>query len=189
MNRQLTGKKIAVIATHGFEESELLESVEGLREAGATVEILGPEGEQELKAWKSGDWSTTVKVDGDFVIARSDNYDGLLIPGGTLNADKLRMDIHAVEFVKDFFKQGKPVAAICHGPQLLIEAGVVKGRKLTSYKSIKTDLINAGASWSDSEVIYDDGLITSRSPSDITAFVSKIVEVFRESSQMEQPAV
>lgn len=178
MNR-LSGKKVAAIATNGFEEDELLMPLRALQSEGATVEIVSPE-EGTIRGWKNKDWSCTVDVQTTLDAAIPSNYDALLIPGGVINPDTLRMNPAAVEFVRAFFDSGKPVAAICHGPVLLIEADVVTGRELTSYRSIRTDLENAGALWVDEEVVVDDGLVTSRTPDDLTAFISKTIEEIEE---------
>lgn len=178
----LDEKVIAVLATDGFEESELLEPLQALHDHGATCHIVAPK-TGEIRAWKDKSWTKSVPVDVKLGIARAADYDGLLIPGGTLNCDKLRMDENAVEFAREFFDEGKPVCAICHGPQILIEAGVVKDTNLTSYKAISTDLINAGAAWVDKEVVVDDGLVTSRSPADLPAFIAKMIEEFAERPQ------
>ena len=174
-----TSIRVAVIATNGFEESELREPVQALRDNGMQAEIISTE-LGSIRAWKEKDWSATLAVDRTFADVSSDDFDALLIPGGTLNCDKLRLNDAAVSFVREFFEQGKPVAAICHGPQMLIEADVVEGRKLTSFEAIRTDLINAGADWEDSEVVVDQGLVTSRTPKDLPAFIAKMLEEFRE---------
>ena len=177
MSKKLTGKKIAILATNGFEQSELFEPMEALKKEGATTEVVSLE-EGEIKAWKDGNWGSSVKVDTLVKNASADNYDALILPGGVINPDKLRDDEDAVNFVRDFFSEGKqkPVAAICHGPWMLAEAGVLKGRVVTSYSSIKTDLKNAGADWTDKEVVVDKGLVTSRNPGDLAAFCSKAIE-------------
>lgn len=171
--------KIAVVVTNGFEESELRDPVRALQENGMQPVIIAP-AKGSIRSWKDKDWGANLAVDQTFQEVSSGDFDGLLIPGGTLNCDKLRMVEDAVSFIREFFEQHKPVAAICHGPQLLIEADVVKGRKLTSYSAIKTDLINAGADWEDAEVVVDQGLVTSRTPKDLPAFINKMLEEFRE---------
>lgn len=186
MNK-LKGKSIAIIATDGFEESELKAPKQALDESHARTKILTPNG-KSIKAWSKGAWSDEIQADGQLDGARAQDFDGLLIPGGTLNADQLRDNDKAVAFVKDFFLQQKPVAAICHGPQLLINADVVKGRKLTSYSSVSQDLKNAGADWVDEEVVVDQGLTTSRTPADMPAFISKMVEEFSEGKHAGQTA-
>lgn len=174
---KLSGKKIAILSTDGFEQVELTEPKKALEEAGAKTEVISPHG-GEIKGWNSTDWGDKVKVDREPKTANVNDYDALLLPGGVMNPDKLRMDQDAVSFVKKFFNSGKPVAAICHGPQMLIEAGVVKGRKLTSWPSLKTDLKNAGAEWTDEQVVVDGNLTTSRKPDDIPAFNRSIMEQF-----------
>lgn len=175
MINRLAGKRIAILSTHGFEQSELEQPLVRLREEGATVHVVSPE-DGEIRGWDDKDWGRAVPVDRNLSEVNAGDYDALVIPGGQINPDLLRADPRAVELVKDFYNAGKPVAAICHGPWLLIEAGVVKGRRATSYKSIKTDMINAGAKWSDEPVVVDQGLITSRQPSDLAAFSDKIAE-------------
>ena len=184
---RLDGKRIAVVVADGFEQSEFEKPVAALREAGATVTVISPN-EEEVKGWSGKDWGTAVKVDLQIGAATADDYDGLLLPGGVMNPDTLRQDQDVVDFVRDFFDQSKPVAAICHGPQLLIEADVVEDRQLTSYASIRTDLENAGAEWVDEEVVVDQGLVTSRSPADIPAFNKKMVEEFAEGIHSGQHA-
>ncbi len=178
---KLKGKKIAILATNGFEHSELVEPKKAIEDAGATTEVISLES-GEIKSWKDKDWGPKVKVDKQVKDVSAGEYDGLLIPGGVMNPDTLRNDVGAVEFVQGFFRgpQQKPVAAICHGPWLLAEADVLEGRQVTSYGSIKTDLKNAGAQWVDQEVVVDKGLVTSRSPKDLPAFNKKIVEEFAE---------
>lgn len=177
---QLSNRTIAVLSESGFEETELTSPVQRLKDEGATVHIISSKS-GKIQAMK-GDHEWTIEVDVDKIItdANADDYDGLLIPGGVLNPDSLRKNEDAIEFVKDFFNAGKPVAAICHGPQVLITAEVVENRKLTSTETIKIDLINAGADWHDEEVVVDEGLVTSRSPEDLPAFNDKIVEEFAE---------
>jgi len=177
---QLSNRTIAVLSESGFEETELTSPVQRLKEEGATVHIISSKS-GKIQAMK-GDhqWTIEVAVDKTISEANPDDYNGLLIPGGVLNPDALRKSDDAIAFVKSFFEAGKPVAAICHGPQVLITAEVVSGRKLTSTKTIKIDLINAGADWYDEEVIVDQGMVTSRSPDDLPAFNDKIVEEFAE---------
>jgi len=173
------GKRVAILATDGFEESELREPREALLQAGAFVDLISLEA-GAIKGWKDGDWGDTEQVDRAVADANADDYDALLLPGGVMNPDKLRMNADAVAFVRAFFDQHKPVAAICHGPWILAEADVVRGRRLTSYPSIRTDLTNAGAEWVDAEVVVDNGLITSRSPKDLPAFNAKLLEEIAE---------
>ncbi|HEY0667469.1 MAG TPA: type 1 glutamine amidotransferase domain-containing protein [Sphingobacteriaceae bacterium] len=175
----LNNRKIAILTESGFEEVELTSPRQALEEAGAQVHIISPE-KDKVRAMKNHEWSIECPVDRTLSEANANEYDGLLLPGGVLNPDKLRMNKEAISFVKSFFDAGKPVAAICHGPQTLINAGVVEGRKLTSYPSIKQDLINAGANWVDEEVVVDNGLVTSRNPGDLPAFNRKITEEFSE---------
>ncbi len=175
----LKDKKVAICVTNGFEESELFEPKKALEENGATVHIVSPE-PGKIKAWNHGNWSKEINVDVTLKEANASDYDALMLPGGVINPDKLRRDKTAVDFVKEFFESQKPVAAICHGPQMLIEAGVVKGKKLTSFFSIRTDLENAGALWEDNAVVVDNGLVTSRNPGDLEAFNSKLIEEIKE---------
>lgn len=173
---KLKGIKIAILATSGFEESELFEPKNELEKSGADVKVVAPE-KGKIKAWKHGNWSRDINVDITIDEAMDKEYDCLLLPGGVINPDKLRRSSKAVDFVKRFFENKKLVAAICHGPQLLIEAEVVKGRTMTSFSAIKKDLQNAGVNWIDSEVVVDDNLITSRNPGDLEAFNNKIIEM------------
>ena len=173
----LQNKKIAVLAADGYEQSELDSPVKALKEAGATVEIISLKS-GEIKSMKNHQWSDSVSVDKTVSEAKVDDYTALLLPGGVINPDTLRGNEDAVRFVKSFFEKDKPVAAICHGPQTLIEADVVKGKTMTSYKSISTDLKNAGANWKYEEVITDGNLTTSRDPDDLPAFNKRIIEEF-----------
>lgn len=175
----LDGKRIAILATDGFEQSELLDPRRALDEAGAHTLVVSLESGR-IKGWKEKDWGDAVKVDQTLDDARSSDFDALLIPGGVMNPDKLRMDERAVAFVREFFLAAKPVAAICHAPWLLVEADVVRGRSLTSWPSLRTDIVNAGGNWEDREVVTDDGLVTSRKPADIPAFSQKMIEAFAE---------
>lgn len=186
--QRLDGKKIAILVTDGFEQSELVEPRQALDEAGAQTQIVSPT-EGKVKGWKDKEWGDEFPVDVMLEQANAEDYDGLLLPGGVINPDKLRMQPAAVEFVKDFFSAGKPVAAICHGPWTLVEAGVVQGRTLTSWASIRTDIINAGGEWVDQEVVTDNGLVTSRSPQDIPAFNRKMIEEFAEGRHQRQSIV
>jgi protease I len=183
----LTGKRIAVLATHGFEQSELDVPVEALRTCGAKVEIVAPEA-GSICGWSGKDWGKERKVDKVLSEVSADHYDSLVLPGGVLNSDKLRTFPEAVEFTREFFEQQKPVAAICHAGQLLIEADLVEGRTLTSYPSIRVDLENAGAMWEDRSVIVDQGLTTSRSPDDLADFCEKLCEEILEGSHHGQHA-
>ncbi|SDK77082.1 protease I [Catalinimonas alkaloidigena] len=182
---KLKDKKVAILVANGFEQVEFTEPKKALEEAGATVHVVSPE-DGHVKGWDHTDWGITVPVDVAVDQANAQEYDALMLPGGQMNPDNLRVNPKAVQFVRDFFAQHKPVAAICHAPQLLIEAGVVEGRTVTSFPSIKTDLINAGANWEDREVVTDQGLVTSRKPDDIPAFNRKMIEEIREGKHAEQ---
>jgi protease I len=182
---KLKDKKVAILATDGFEESELFSPKKAMEENGAEVHVVSLK-PGKIKGWKDGNWSKEIQVDKTLEEVTEDDYDALMIPGGVINPDKLRRENSAISFVKSFFANHKPVAAICHGPWVLIEAEVVKGRRMTSYSSIKTDLINAGADWVDEEVVVDNGLVTSRNPDDLPAFNSKLVEEIREGQHKGQ---
>ncbi len=179
MAQELSGKKVAILATNGFEQVELTEPKQALEQAGALAHVVSPK-EDKIKGWKFTDWGDEIPVDVPLDQARPGDYDALVLPGGQINPDKLRLEPHAVEFVRAFFEAAKPVGAICHGPWLLVEADVVRGRTVTSYPSIRTDLKNAGANWVDREVVVDQGLVTSRKPDDLEAFCAKIIEEFAE---------
>lgn len=172
-------QRILIIATDGFEQLELTVPRDELRKAGAKVDVASPGGEP-IRGWDKTDWGDTVQVDLDLAQAKAEDYAALVIPGGQINPDKLRIDQDAMKLVRAFLDSGKVVAAICHGPWLLVEADALKGRKATSFKSIRKDVENAGATWYDQEVITDKGIITSRSPDDLPAFVAKIVEEVNE---------
>lgn len=174
---QLDNKKIAILATDGFEESELFEPKKALEDAGAKVNIISLKS-GDIKAWKKSNWGKSIHVDAVVGDVDQMQFDALMIPGGVMNPDKLRNDKKAVDFVKSFVSAGKPIASICHGPQVLIETGMTKGKTMTSWSSLKTDLTNSGANWIDREVVVDDNLITSRSPDDIPAFNKKMIEGF-----------
>ncbi len=167
--------KIAILSTNGFEQSELFQPKKALEAAGATVHVVSPEA-GSIKGWKDGNWGDSVDVDVLLKDARPEDYDALVLPGGQMNPDILRTLPQAISFVKSFFDADKPLAAICHAPWLLIEAGIVRGLSLTSYKSIKADVVNAGGKWEDNAVVVDNGVITSRNPDDLDAFSSKIIE-------------
>ncbi len=175
----LTGKKVAILTENGFEEVELTSPKKELEAAGAEVHIVSPQ-KEKIKAWDHDHWSIELPVDVNVEEANPDDYDALMIPGGVINPDKMRVNEKCVEFAQHFLEAGKPVAAICHGPQLLIETGLLEGRNMTSYHSIKTDLLNAGVEWIDHEVVVDNGLVTSRSPKDLEAFNKKMIEEIKE---------
>ena len=172
----LNNKKVAILSENGFEKVELTSPKKALEDAGATVHIVSMQ--KSLKAWNHDHWSIELNVDADLNETSPDDYDALMIPGGVMNPDKMRMNIKYVNFAKHFLEAGKPVAAICHAPQLLIETGMLAGRKMTSYPSLKTDLKNAGVKWEDEEVVADNNLVTSRKPDDLPAFNKKMIEIF-----------
>lgn len=182
----LSGKKVAIITEDGFEEVELTSPKKALEDAGATVHIISTN--KIVKGWNHDHWSVELPVDANIEQVSSDEYDALLIPGGVMNPDKMRGQKPFISFAQEFLEAGKPVAAICHGPQLLIETGLIKGKEMTSYPSIKTDLTNAGAYWLDKEVVTDNGLVTSRSPADLPAFNKKIIEEFAEGVHLSRNA-
>ncbi len=188
MNNLLKNKRIAILATDGFEEIELTEPKKALEREGAQVDIVSPN-DTSIKAWDHDHWSNDYEVDVKLADADPSSYNGLMLPGGVMNPDMLRDNADAVAFTKSFFAEGKPVAAICHGPWTLIETGALNGREVTSYSSIKTDLINAGAKWIDKEVVVDQGLVTSRNPDDLPAFNKKMVEEFCEGVHADQKTV
>jgi protease I len=171
--------RILIISANGFEQSELEVPRDKLKEAGATVTLATPDG-KDVKGWKDKNWGPEAKSDTSIDNVDPEEFDALVVPGGQMNPDLLRVNARAVELVKAFDQAGKPIAAICHGPWLLVEAGILQGRQVTSYKSIKTDVINSGADWRDEEVVVDQGLITSRGPDDLPAFVNKIIEEIEE---------
>jgi len=175
----LEDRRIAILATDGFEQSELLEPLRALEKAGADVHIVSLKS-GSIRAWNKGEWGDSIDVDTTVSRVKASDFDALVLPGGVMNPDKLRTDEKAVEFVKGFAAAGKPIAAICHGPWTLIDAGVVVGRTMTSWPSLKTDLTNAGAKWVDEEVVTDNGLVTSRKPADLPAFCDKMIEEFAE---------
>jgi len=179
MAASLNNKKVAILVENGFEQVELTEPRKALDEAGAQTKIVSPV-EGQVKGWKSTEWGDKFPVDVPLNEARAEDFDALLLPGGVMNPDKLRRNEKALNFVRAFFQAGKPVAAICHGPWTLIDAGVVRGRRITSWASIQTDLKNAGAKWVDEEVVVDDGLVTSRGPKDIPAFNRRMIEEISE---------
>lgn len=179
MANELSNKKIAILVTNGFEQEELTRPRRALHDAGATTFVVSPQ-KEKVRAWDHTDWGESFSVDVAVADASADEYDGLLLPGGVMNPDKLRRDPDVQRFVRGFFDARKPVAAICHAAWTLIDAGVVQGRKLTSYPSLQMDLRNAGAEWVDQEVVVDQGLVTSRRPDDIPAFNAKMIEEFAE---------
>ena len=179
MGDSLRGKKIAILVADGFEQVELTGPKEALEAAGAEIQIVSP-AEGEVQGWNHDEKADLFPVDMPLNLARSDDYDALLLPGGVRNPDQLRMMTRAVEFVDGFIATGKPLAAICHAPWLLIETNWIKGKTITSWPSLKSDLINAGAHWVDREVVVDNGLVTSRKPADIPAFNKKVIQVFAE---------
>jgi protease I len=175
----LSDKRVAILAADGFEQSELLVPKQRLEEAGAAVDVISLKA-GEIWGWKDGDWGDPIEVDRTIDAVRIDEYDALVIPGGVLNPDLLRRDEDAVQLVRDFYDSKKPLAAICHAPWVLVEAGIAKGLRMTSFSSMATDVKNAGATWVDKEVVVDQGLITSRNPGDLEAFSAKIIEELGE---------
>ena len=187
MEQKLRGKKIAILVAAGFEQVELTDPRNALQLAGAETRIVSPAG-QKVKGWNFTDWGEEVAVDVPLDGAHADDYDALLLPGGVMNPDTLRINGQALEFVRGFFEAQKPVAVICHGPWTLIDAGVAEGRRLTSWPSLRTDLINAGAGWVDEPVVVDQGLVSSRKPDDIPQFNARMIEAFAEGRHAGQRA-
>jgi protease I len=187
MAGELNGKKILILATDGFEQSELEVPRDRLKAAGAQVDIVSPK-QGEIKGWAMKDWGRPVKVDKPLSSAKADDYDAIVLPGGQINPDLLRIEKDALRLIQDFYNSGKIVAAVCHAPWLLVETGIARGRRMTSYHSIKTDVINAGAQWEDQAVVTDNGVITSRNPGDLEAFSGKIIEEVREGKHQRRAA-
>lgn len=185
MSKKLEGNKVAILATDGFEQSELFEPKKALEDAGAEVSIVSLKS-GEIKGWNEKDWGESIKVDVTLDDTLPETYDALVLPGGVMNPDSLRIEEKAVNFIKSFFDAGKPVGAICHAPWTLINAKVVKGKKLTSWASLQQDLENAGAEWMDMEVVTDNGLVTSRKPDDLPAFIDKLIEEITEGIHQKQ---
>lgn len=179
MGNDLRNKRVAALVDNGFEQSELIEPKKALEAAGAKVDVVSPQ-QGKVKGWANKNWGDDVTVDRHLDSANADEYDALLLPGGVMNPDRLRANQKAVQFVKAFVDSGRPIAAICHGPWTLIEAGGVKGRTVTSWPSLQNDLRNAGANWVDQECVVDNGLVTSRKPDDIPAFNKKMIEEIAE---------
>jgi protease I len=185
--KNLDGLKVAILATDGFEQVELTEPRKALEQAGAQTRIVSPK-DKEIRGWSFTDWGQSVAVDAKLDDVRPQDYDALLLPGGVINPDKLRMDPKAVAFVKAFFDAGKPVAAICHGPWMIAEADKARGRRMTSWPSIRTDLRNAGAQVVDEEAVRDGNLVTSRKPDDIPAFIRAVIQLFAGARGKRQAA-
>jgi protease I len=186
-DQALAHKRIAILATDGFEQSELIEPKKRLEAAGAQVDVVSLK-PGKIRGWKMKDWGDEVAVDATLDQAKVEDYDGLVLPGGQINPDKLRIEPKAVSFVQSFASANKIIGAICHGPWMLIEADLVRGHKITSWPSLRTDLKNAGARWDDKEVIVDGGLITSRNPDDIPAFSAKLIEAFAANDAAKRKA-
>lgn len=183
----INGKKIAILATNGFEQSELEVPRDRLTKAGATVHVVSLAA-GEIKGWDKKDWGGPVKVDETLDDVSASDYDAIVLPGGQINPDLLRVEPKALKFIKDIFEAKKVVAAVCHAPWLLIETGIAKGRRMTSFNSIKTDVANAGGKWEDAEVVVDQGVITSRNPGDLEAFSAKIIEEVKEGPHTQRSA-
>lgn len=184
---QASGKKVLILATHGFEQSELEVPRDRLEAAGATVDVVAPE-KGEINGWDKKDWGRPVKVDKGLDDVKAGDYDAIVLPGGQINPDLLRVNDKALQLIKDFYNQKKVVAAVCHAPWLLVETGIAKGKRMTSYHSMKTDVANAGAQWEDSEVVTDQGVVTSRNPGDLEAFSAKIIEEMAEGVHSQRSA-
>jgi protease I len=185
---KLTGKSVAILTENGFEEVELTSPLKALKEAGASVKIVSPQ-KKKVKGWNHDHWSVELPVDVPLAEANVDDFDALVIPGGVINPDHMRINPDCVDFAQQFLEEQKPVAAICHGPQLLIETGMLRGRNMTSFPSIRTDLENAGVHWADVEVVTDRGLTTSRSPKDLEAFNKRLIEEIAQSNFANSPVL
>jgi len=183
----ISDRKVAILSTHGFEQSELETPLEELKKAGATVHVIAPD-IGEIRGWDGGDWGQSVKVDKTLSSVDAADYDALMLPGGQMNPDTLRANKDAVEFVRAFWEAKKPIGAICHAPWLLIEADIINGRDVTSYHSIRKDVENAGGRWQDSEVVCDKALVTSRNPDDLPAFCAKLIEEIAEGKHRSRAA-
>jgi protease I len=186
-SESLKGKRVAILVTDGFEQVELVKPREALEQAGAKAQIVSPK-DGKVRGWKFTEWGDELSVDVKLDQARVEDFDALLLPGGVISPDKLRMEPKAVSFVKSFFDSNKPVAAICHGPWTVVEAGVAKGRKIASWPSLKTDIRNAGAEWVDSEAVTDGNLVSARKPDDIPAFNRAMIQLFSQGAQKVRPA-